>query len=70
MQTVTVDLLNEYAINLLKDLEVLRLIRVRKERTESKKDATNLVAKYKGAMSKQPLQEINQQLNDIRNEWN
>ncbi|MHA4807488.1 hypothetical protein ACX0G9_05260 [Flavitalea flava] len=30
---------------------------------------SNLVAKYKGSMLKQPLEDINKQLNDLRNEW-
>lgn len=70
MRTVTIDLLNEYALNLLKDLEALKIIRVRREKTENKVASTNRITKYKGAMVKQPLNEIDQQLNDTRNEWN
>jgi hypothetical protein len=70
MQTVTIDILNEYALNLLKDLEVLKIIRLRKEKSDPKPVSANLVTKYKGAMTKQSMQEIDQQLNDMRNEWN
>jgi hypothetical protein len=70
MQTVIIDLLNEHALTLLKDLEVLKIIRIRKEKNEVKQPSLNLVARYKGAMTRQPIQEIEQQLNDMRNEWN
>jgi hypothetical protein len=69
MTTVTIDILNEKAINLLRDLEVLKLIRLRREKGEPKVSAGNLVAKYKGAMSRQPINEIDQQLKCLRNEW-
>lgn len=35
MTTVTIDILNEQALNLLRDLELLKLIRLRKEREKS-----------------------------------
>ncbi len=69
MTTVTIDILNEKALNLLRDLEVLKLIRLRKGKKESNVSGINLVAKYKGAMTPQPLNEIDQQLKDIRDEW-
>ena len=69
MTTVTIDILNEKAITLLRDLELLKLIRLRKEKEEPKASGINLIAKYKGAMSRQPISEIDQQLKDIRNEW-
>lgn len=69
MTTVTVDILNEKAIKLLRDLELLKLIRLRKERKEPQGSGMNLIAKYKGAMSHRPLSEIDQQLKDLRNEW-
>jgi hypothetical protein len=69
MTTVTVDILNEKAITLLRDLELLKLIRLRKERDEPKASGMSLISKYKGAMSRQPINEIDQQLKDLRNEW-
>jgi hypothetical protein len=68
MKTVTIDILNDKAFNLLKDLELLKLIRLRKEK-EAPNTPHNLISKYKGAMSKQPIQDIDQQLNDLRSEW-
>ncbi len=69
MTTVTIDILNENALNLLRDLELLKLIRLRKEKEVSNLNGINLVAKYKGAMTRQPISEIDQQLKDLRNEW-
>jgi hypothetical protein len=68
MQTVTIDILNNKAVKLLQDLELLQLIRMRKENTQSTTQ-TNWIAKYKGAMAKQPLTDIDNQLNELRNEW-
>lgn len=67
MRTITIDLLNDKAINLLLELELLKLIRVHEEH-QQESVATNWL-RYKGAMSKQPLKKINQQLQDLRNEW-
>jgi len=65
MQTVTVDIINEKALSFLKNLEDLKLIRIRKNSIEQT-DSMNLIAKYKGAMQKQPLDEIDNQLNELR----
>ncbi|HVU55383.1 MAG TPA: hypothetical protein VHD83_10025 [Puia sp.] len=69
MTTVTIDILNEKALNLLRDLELLKLIRLRKGKEEPNVNGINLIAKYKGAMTRQPINEIDQQLKDLRNEW-
>jgi len=67
MQSITIDIINEKAITLLKDLEALKLISLRKDKLEEKPGTLDW-AKYKGAMSKQPLVEIDQQLNELRND--
>jgi hypothetical protein len=68
MQTITIDIINEKALNLLRDLELLQLIRMRDEKSENKLHS-NSVNKYKGAMHKQTLTEIDNQLNELRNSW-
>jgi len=68
MRTVTLDILNDKAMKLLKDLESLKLIRLRKE-SVAVKSSDNLVSKYKGAMTKQSVEELEKQLNELRNEW-
>jgi len=66
MQTITIDIINDKAVKLLHDLELLQLIRVRRDKAQP---STNWTAKYKGAMQKQPLIEIDNQLNDLRSGW-
>ena len=68
MQTLTIDVLNNKAIKLLNDLELLQLIHVRKE-NEKATNKINWAAKYKGTMTKQPLSDIDNQLKELRNEW-
>lgn len=68
MQTITIDVINKKALMLLKDLELLQLIRMRKER-EFQRTSIDWATKYKGAMTKQPMIDIDRQLNELRNEW-
>ena len=65
MRTITLEILNDKAINLLKDLEMLKLIRFKKDKIVLHY-SDNLVCKYKGAMMKQPIDEIDRQLNELR----
>jgi len=67
MQTLTIDIINDQAVRLIQELELLKLIRVRKEKAP--KEEVNLAIKYKGAMKKQLLNEVDNQLNDLRNSW-
>lgn len=68
MQTLTIDILNEKAVRLIQDMELLKLIRIRKEKTYQVK-TVNRAAKFKGAMQKQQLNEVDDQLNDLRKSW-
>lgn len=66
MQTVSIDIINKKAFDLLKDLEQLKLIRFRSANpNKNKKDWLA----YKGTMAKQSLNEIEQQLKELRTEW-
>ncbi len=69
-QSVVIDILNQKALQLLKDLEDLNLIRLKGDPTS---DATpaypDWASQFKGKMTKQPLEEVNQQLLDLRKEW-
>ena len=69
MKTITIDILHEKALDLLRDLESLKIIRLRSEKGEVKNASEDLVLKYKGQMSKQSLVEVEKQLHDLRNEW-
>ncbi len=66
IQTVTIDIINENAMKLLHDLELLQLIRVRKEKSSAQIDWAE---RYKGAMSKQKTTDIDKQLNELRDGW-
>lgn len=68
MRTVTIDIINDKVLNLLQDLELLKLIRLRRDKPGEEPAAMDWT-KYKGAMSKQPLNEIDQQLSELRSEW-
>lgn len=68
MQTITIDILDTKAIRLLQDLELLQLIRMPKEKTQPAAPI-NWTDKYKGAMTKQPLTDVDNQLNELRNGW-
>lgn len=68
MQTVTIDIINDKAIKLLQDLELLEIIRVHKDDEELIKKI-NPITKYKGKMTRQPVDEIEQQLKELRDSW-
>ncbi|MCA0426978.1 MAG: hypothetical protein LCH37_06040 [Bacteroidetes bacterium] len=65
-KTVKIDIINEKAERLLQDLELLELIRVHRDAPPS---AINWADRYKGAMLKLEIGEIDRQLNQLRNEW-
>jgi hypothetical protein len=69
IQTVTIDIINDKAMKLLQDLELLQLIRLRKEKSQLDPLYNNTAKQYKGAMSKQPINEIDAQLTNLRSEW-
>jgi hypothetical protein len=69
MQTITIDIINSKALKLLQDLELLQLIRLRKEKATSITIPNEWATKYKGAMTKQNITDIDKQLNELRNEW-
>ncbi|HZY35093.1 MAG TPA: hypothetical protein VFE53_00510 [Mucilaginibacter sp.] len=62
MDTVIIELTNQKAYKLLEDMEELNLIRVIKEPTK----LSALRGRIKSQMSNE---EIDKQLNDIRDEW-
>ena len=66
--TIRVDIINKKAMNILKDLEGLQLIRLRQDR-ETPLTPNDWATKYKRAMSQQPLSEIDEQLTHLRSAW-
>lgn len=69
MKTVTLDILNEKALNLLKDLELLNLIKFRKEKKEVAPSKIKLSDKYRGIISKEQGQDLKLHIKQMRSEW-
>jgi hypothetical protein len=69
MKTVTLDILDDKAINLLKDLEVMKVIKLHEPEDRNSEKPINSFTKYKGMMTKQPIKEIDKQLKELRDEW-
>lgn len=67
MRTITIDIINEKVLSLLQGLEQLKLIRLRKDISDNQPKVNWL--RYKGSLSKQSLDDVDQQLNDLRSEW-
>ena len=58
MRTVTVELRNNNALRLLKDLELANIIRVLDK--DIRKEKTKFSASFRGAISKERAQELNE----------
>ena len=69
MKTLTLDILDDTAITVLEGLESEKRIRIQGNGQETKPKTIDLAAKYSGAMTKQSLEDVDKQLNDLRNEW-
>lgn len=65
MNTLTIEVVNQNTLRLLEELEALQFIKVLKR--ESKK--TNLADKYKGILSKEQGESLNQHIEEMRSEW-
>lgn len=68
MTTITLDILDDKAMNLLKDLEMMNVIKLH-DTTEDTTPPIKSVKRFKGMMTPQSIEEIDKQLNDLRNEW-
>jgi hypothetical protein len=68
MRTVTIDIIDEKALRLLHDLELLKLIKMHRAEPAHQTDVRDW-SRYKGAMTKQPVADLDRQLNELRNVW-
>ena len=66
--TMLIQVTNQKAVGLLHELEELRLIKVLKENFAPVK--TKLSDKYKGIISKEQGQNLNEHIKQMRSEWN
>ena len=64
---ITVELKNPNALRILKDLEIINIIKVIDN--EVKKGKIKLSKKLRGVISKERALELNSELDEIRNEW-
>lgn len=65
--TMLIQVTNQKALGLLHELEELRLIKVLKENFIPAK--TKLSAKYRGIISKEQGQNLNEHIKQMRSEW-
>jgi len=69
MDTMLIELTNQKAAGLLNELADLNLIKIfRRENNEPVK--TKLSDKYRGFLSREDGQLLNNHINQMRNEWN
>jgi hypothetical protein len=66
--TMVIQLTNQKAVGLLHELEALHLIKVLEENFEPAN--TKLSDKYKGFISKEEGQQLNDHIKQMRSEWN
>ena len=64
--TIKIDLLNNEALRLLRDLEALHIIRLHLP----DKGKGRLSEKYKGILSKEEGKDLNEHIRQMRSEWN
>lgn len=67
IKTVTLDIINEKALLLLHNLEDLNLVKLHQVE-ESNADASWFQS-FKGSITKQTPEQIEQQFQSLRNEW-
>jgi hypothetical protein len=65
-KSITIELINEKALKLLREMEASKLIRLKKHKSKSTRVDWS---KFKGAMSKQPISEVDKQLKELRSAW-
>lgn len=68
METMLIQLTNQKAVGLLHELEELNLIKVLNQNTTPVK--TKLSDKYKGIITKEQGQNLNEHIKKMRSEWN
>ena len=66
--TMLIQLTNQKAAGILYELQELKLIKVLKENV--KKSGIKLSDKYKGFITKEEGQQLNDHINQMRSEWN
>ena len=68
MNTMLIELTNQRATGLLYELEELSLIKILSGKTSTVN--TRLSDKYKGILTREEGEQLNQHIKEMRNEWN
>jgi HAMP domain-containing protein len=66
MRTITIEIINDIALQFLHNLENLKVIKLISDKTTSKQ---KLSERFSGCISKEKTEELQQELNKMRNEW-
>lgn len=67
MQTITIEILDDKALAILKELAFQRMIKLQQIEPADYKVAQ--MKSLKGAMKKQLISDVDNQLNELRNDW-
>ena len=67
METIHIQVINQKAVELLRDLEEIQWIKVLEEKVEPVK--MKLSEKYRGILTKEQGQKLNQHIKQMRSEW-
>ncbi len=68
--TMLIELINKKAIKLLHDMEDLKLIKVLQENIPALSLKTKLSDKYRGIITKEQGENLNEHIQQMRSEWN
>ncbi|MES2797092.1 MAG: hypothetical protein V4683_14070 [Bacteroidota bacterium] len=66
METIKIEIVNPKAMNLLRDMEDLKVIKILNSKPIINRDS---ITKLKGSISKQEADEFNEFVNKSREEW-
>lgn len=68
MTTVTVDIIDDKAMDLLKDLEAMNIIKLHDNELKTDDERVQRLLSLKGKMTKQSIEDIEKQLAEFREE--
>lgn len=68
MKVVTIEIINEKVLKLFQELEALKLIKLKQIDIKPKEKGSELL-RLKGMMSPQPMENVQNQLNNLRSSW-
>jgi hypothetical protein len=67
MRTITIEIINDIAIQFLQNLENLKVIKMVNDKTDTSKQKPS--KRFSGCISKEKADELQLELNKMKNEW-